>query len=72
MSKEMGEEDLKRVEVRLEKVDGDDYGDEQWQWHAVWTLDNHAIWDDYYRTKPDKATLAATLETVNDGGCLSK
>ena len=57
-----------KIDWELEPVKCDDYGDPYWKWHAVYTLDNEEVWEEYWHKKPDDVKVYnALLSVVKDG-----
>lgn len=38
--------------LSVEKVESDDFGDKQWQYHVVFKEDQSELWSDYFRQEP--------------------
>lgn len=61
-----------QIDWEIKPVECDDYGDTQWKWHIMFYLvtdkGRYAVYDDYYRKRPDEVTIYNNmLESIKNG-----
>lgn len=57
-----------KVDFKIEEVDFDDYGDDEFKFHIIYYYKHKVVWDDYTRRRPsDTQCYNIILEVIKEG-----